>query len=61
VLDIIVLDLFVKLPIGVSVLLFILPDWFEVIFCPNIVPTVVPTDINTKNIDIVIRRLFIIL
>lgn len=60
VLEIIVLDVFVKFPESCKVLLFILADSFAVMFCATTTPTPVPAPINNKNKNAIIT-VFIIL
>ena len=49
VLEITVLDVFVRLPDSCKVLLFILADSFAVIFCATTTPTPAPAPNNIKN------------
>ena len=60
VLEITVLDAFVKLPDSCKVLLFILADSFAVIFCATTIPTPVPAPINIKNKNAINMIVFII-
>ncbi len=60
VLEITVLDVFVKLPDSCKVVVFILADSFAVIFCATTIPTPIPAPNSTKNNN-PINTMFIII